>query len=67
MVNMKLNWVIVCLGVEPVVYGPFSSERNAREDLDMHAPLDFDGGTGFCSNGISWPDHHVLEMKNDGY
>jgi hypothetical protein len=58
---MIWRWVVICLGNEPLAFGPFDSELEADEYLEAHAPLHLDGSTT-CNNGIEVDDHHVLEM-----
>ena len=56
-------WVVVCLGVEPLVFGVYGSELEAEENLERHCPASEDHPAGICPNGINADEHHVMEVK----
>ena len=56
-------FTIVCLGTEPLAFGPFQSEVAAKGWLDgthAHQTRDEDD---LCYNGIEHDDHHTLALK----
>lgn len=57
-------WAVICLGNEPLNYGPFRSELAADEWLEgEHCPASEEYPLGHCINHINADEHHVLEMR----
>jgi hypothetical protein len=54
---MEKEWAILCLGVEPRVYGPFEDLQAAEDFLYNHADVELS-----CLNGIGRDEHSVLQM-----
>ncbi len=55
---MPPKLVIVCLGNEAFVVGPFDTDKDVQDELDMHVI-----GDDFCPNNIMRDDHHILELN----
>jgi hypothetical protein len=61
-----MNWSIICLGNQPLGFGPYLTELEADEDLERHCPATEDHPDGLCSNGITADDHHIIELGEVG-
>jgi hypothetical protein len=57
-----MKYVIICLGTEPKVFGPFESELEADEDLERYCPATEEHPLGLCENGLTADEHHVLPL-----
>lgn len=60
------NWAVICLGIEPKVYGPFASELASRTFVYNHTRRSKRLKTVLCRNGIEIMDHHIEPMERDG-
>lgn len=49
--------VIVCLGNEPMAFGPFNDNDDIEDELWMHIDV-----SGICFNGNTRDDHHVITL-----
>jgi hypothetical protein len=62
-----MDWVVICLGNEPRVYGLFHSELSADDWVeDVHCTPSIDIPEGLCSNNINGDEHHVLQILHAG-
>lgn len=59
------DWVVVCLGNEPLVWGTFVDEEAAWNWLDdKHATKQVGEEDWVCSNGVETESHHVLQLED---
>lgn len=60
---MVKPWAIICLGNEPLIFGPFDDRAEAEEWLRSHIDeAEAWEGPYICRNGLQKEDHHVLEF-----
>lgn len=50
--------VVLCLGNEPLAFGPFETHKDAEDELSLHVVED-----GICPNSITYEEHDVLDLR----